>query len=188
MCVAAVAGRLLLVEVRGRHRYFRIAGPDVAEAVEALMGLAARVGLSWTRPGPRDSAMRKARFCYDQLAGEVATTLFASLIQNGLIAATADGLTLTPSGRLRFLAEKIDLPSLEARSRPVCRACLDWSERRPHLAGSLGAAIAELAMRRGWCRRENASRAVAFSPSGAQSLLAIAVPRAGDVSGKAGSA
>lgn len=183
-----VEARLLLVEVQGRHRYFRIAGPDVAEAVEALMGLAARVGLSRTRPGPRDPAMRRARFCYDHLAGEVATTLYASLIGNGLIAATADGLALTPDGRQRILAEKIDLASLEARARPVCRACLDWSERKPHLAGSLGAAIAELALRRGWCRRENGSRAVVFSPSGMRSLLGIAVPQAQDTGGRTGSA
>lgn len=172
-----VAARLLVVEVQGRHRYYRIAGPDVAEAVEALMGLAARIGLARTRPGPRDPALRRARYCYDHLAGETATTLYARLIENGLIAATADGLALTVPGRARFIAEGVDLAMLEAKSRPVCRACLDWSERRPHLAGGLGAAIAELALRRGWCRRADGSRVVTFAPGGDAALLAIAEPR-----------
>ncbi|MCZ8183935.1 MAG: helix-turn-helix transcriptional regulator [Beijerinckiaceae bacterium] len=165
---------LLVVLVQGRHRYFNLAGPDVAEAVETLMGLAARVGLRRTRPGPREVAMRKARFCYDHLAGDAATALFARLVDRGMLVAQADGLGLSPSGRLRFLAEGIDIAALEARPRALCRACLDWSERRPHLAGSLGAAIARLAIERGWCRREAASRAVHFSPDGERALLALA--------------
>lgn len=173
-----VAARLLVVEVQGRHRYYRIAGPDVAEAVEALMGLAARVGLSRARPGPREPALRRARYCYDHLAGEAATALYAHLIGNGLIAAATDGLAVTARGRARFVAEGLDIGALEARSRPLCRSCLDWSERRYHLAGSLGAAIADLALRRGWCRRAEGSRVVAFAPGGEAALLAIAEERA----------
>ncbi|MCZ8373899.1 MAG: helix-turn-helix domain-containing protein [Beijerinckiaceae bacterium] len=167
---------LLVVLVQGRHRYYNLAGPDIAEAVETLMGLAARVGLRRTRPGPREAAMRKARFCYDHLAGDAATALFARLVDNGMLVAQADGLGLSPGGRLRFLAEGIDIAALEAKPRPLCRACLDWSERRPHLAGSLGAAIARLAIERGWCRREAASRAVHVSPDGERALLALAEP------------
>lgn len=167
---------LLVVLAQGRHRYYNLAGPDLAEAVETLMGLAARVGLRRTRPGPREAAMRKARFCYDHLAGEAATTLFARLVTNGLLVASPEGLTLSSGSRARFLAERIDVDALEARPRPLCRACLDWSERQPHLAGSLGAAIARLAIERGWCRREAGSRAVQFSPGGEQALLAIAGP------------
>lgn len=169
-----VEGRLIVVETQGRHRYFRIAGPDVATAIESLMGLAARLGISRTRPGPRDPAMRKARFCYDHLAGEVATTLYVLLFNNGLIAAKAEGLVLTPKGRSRFIAEGIDLLELESRQRPVCRACLDWSERTDHLAGSLGAAIAQLAIKRGWCRRSQSSRIISFAPGGETSLLRLA--------------
>lgn len=165
---------LLVVLVQGRHRYYNLAGPDVAEAVETLMGLAARVGLKRTRPGPREAAMRKARFCYDHLAGEAATTLFARLVDHGLVVAKPEGVGLSPIGRSRFLAEEIDIAALESKPRPLCRACVDWSERRPHLAGSLGAAIARLAMERGWCRRESGSRAVVFSPFGEQALLALA--------------
>lgn len=171
-----LAARLVVVEVQGRHRYHRIAGPDVAEAIEALMGLAARVGLTRTRPGPRDAAMRKARFCYDHLAGETATAFYADLVEANLLAAAPDGLALTPTGRARFLAEGIDIAALEARSRPLCRACLDWSERRPHLAGALGAAVAALAVRRGWCRRDGPSRTVTFAPGGAEALMGLASP------------
>lgn len=169
---------LLVVLVQGRHRYYGLAGPDVAEAVEALMGLAARIGLRRTRPGPRDDAMRKARFCYDHLAGDAATALFARLVDRGILVAHADGLGLSPAGRARFLAEGIDIATLEAKPRVLCRACLDWSERKPHLAGSLGAAIARLALEQGWCRRESGSRAVHFSPGGEQALLALAGPAA----------
>lgn len=171
-----LAARLVMVEVQGRHRYYRIAGADVAEAVEALMGLAARVGLSRTRPGPRDAAMRKARFCYDHLAGETATAFYARLVEAGCIGASPDGVALTPVGRSRFLAEGFDIAALEARSRPLCRACLDWSERRPHLAGALGAAVAALAIRRGWCRRDGPSRTVTFAPGGEEALLALSGP------------
>lgn len=181
-----VDARLLIVEVQGRHRYYRISGPDVAEAVETLMGLAARVGLSRTRTGPRDPALRRARFCYDHLAGEVAVALYARLIDNGLVAAAADGLVVTPRGRARFAAEHIDLSSLESRSRPLCRSCLDWSERRPHLAGSLGAAVAEMAIQRGWCRKEQNSRAVTFRHGGVEALLAVADRRSEDVDSQTG--
>lgn len=167
---------LLVVLVQGRHRYYNLAGPDVAEAVETLMGLAARVGLKRTRPGPREAAMRKARLCYDHLAGELATALFARLVDRGLLVARPEGLGLSPPGRSRFLAEGIDIAALESKPRSLCRTCLDWSERRPHLAGSLGAAIARLAIERGWCRRETASRAVHFSTGGEQALLGLAGP------------
>ena len=100
---------LLVVLVQGRHRYFNLAGPDVAEAIETLMGLAARVGLKRTRPGPREATMRNARFCYDHLAGDVATALFARLVDRGLLVAKPEGVGLSPLGRSRFLAEGVDI-------------------------------------------------------------------------------
>lgn len=165
---------LLVVLVQGRHRYYNLAGSDVAEAVEALMGLAVRVGLRRTRPGPRDAAMRRARLCYDHLAGALATALYTRLVESGLLVAKQEGIGLSAAGRTRFLAEGIDVAALEGKPRPLCRACLDWSERQPHLAGSLGAAIARLATERGWCRREAGSRAVHFASRGEQALLALA--------------
>jgi DNA-binding transcriptional ArsR family regulator len=172
-----VKASLLVVQVQGRHRYFRIAGPEVASAIECLMGLAVRIGMSRIRCGPRDPALRKARYCYDHLAGEVATAFYAHLFKNGLVAAMAEGPALTPKGRERFVAEGIDVASLESRQRPVCRACLDWSERKDHLAGGLGAAIAQLAIKRGWIRRSRQSRLVLFAPGGEASLLKLANSR-----------
>jgi DNA-binding transcriptional ArsR family regulator len=157
---------LLLVEIQGRHRYFRIAGPDVAEAIESLMGLAARTGRLRTRPGPKDAALRQARFCYDHLAGEAGTALYEAFVGQGLVIATRDGLGLSAAGRARFIAEGIDIASLEAKRRPLCRACLDWSTRRHHLAGSLGAALAQLLIARGWARRKPGRREVIFPRTG----------------------
>jgi DNA-binding transcriptional ArsR family regulator len=168
---------LVVVEVQGRHRYFRLNGPDVACALESLIDLADRMGHLRTRPGPRDQAMRKARICYDHLAGEMGVSLYAALIEQGLIIATPDGLGLSPAGRTRFIAEGVDIPELEKRSRPLCRNCLDWSERRHHLAGVLGAAFLRLFLERGWARREAASRAIVFSPAGLARFSAFIATR-----------
>lgn len=159
-------GGLLAVEILGRHRYFRLADADVAGALEGLMDLAAKTGRLRTRPGPRDEAMRIARVCYDHLAGTLGVRLHAALIDQGLIVATADGLGLSDKGLARFRAEGVDVASLTAKGRQPCRACLDWSERRHHMAGSLGAALLILFTRRGWLRRETASRALVFGPRG----------------------
>jgi DNA-binding transcriptional ArsR family regulator len=157
---------LVIMEVQGRHRYFRLAGPDVAGALEGLMELASRTGRLRTRPGPRDGAMRKARVCYDHLAGEMGVHLHEALVEQGYVIATRDGLGLSPAGASRFRAEGIDVKAMTVRGRAVCRACLDWSERRHHLAGALGAALLNLFYARGWARRDGKGRAVIFSPHG----------------------
>jgi len=161
-----VAARLLLVEVQGRHRYFRIAGPDVAQALETLETLAARTGALRTRTGPRDPALRAARRCYDHLAGAAGVALYDALVAQGLVVATTDGLGLSDAGRARFAAEGIDLGALAARNRPLCRACLDWSERRLHLAGALGAALMAMVLARGWATLDASGRAVRFAAPG----------------------
>lgn len=158
--------RLILAEIQGRHRYFRLAGQDVAGALEGLMELAARNGQLRTRPGPRDAAMRKARSCYDHLAGAMGVRLHETLVRQGIVIATADGLGLSTRGRSHFIAEGIDVAVLEQKSRPLCRACLDWSERRHHLAGPLGAAILKFVLDRGWATRDRHSRAILFSRDG----------------------
>lgn len=161
---------LILVEVQGRHRYHRIAGSDVAEGIESLMGLAARMGRLRTRPGPADKALRQARFCYDHLAGEVGTALYEALVEQGLLVATREGIGLSPAGRSRFIAEGIDLADAEKKRRPLCRACLDWSTRRHHLGGLLGALVAELVIARGWATRKAGTRQVVFNPGGVRAF------------------
>lgn len=167
---------LVVMEAQGRHRYFRLAGPDIAAALEGLMELAARTGRMRTRPGPRDAAMRKARVCYDHLAGEVGVLLHDGLMAQGLIVATSDGLALSSAGRARFVAEGIDIDALERSGRPICRTCLDWSERRHHLAGPLGAQLLQLVFARGWARRDGGARTIRFSPDGQRAFVHFCEP------------
>ncbi len=157
---------LIVMEIQGRHRYFRLAGPDVAAALEGLMELAARMGRMRSRPGPRDEALRFARVCYDHLAGTLGVRLHDTLVAQGLVVATADGLGLSSKGRARFIAEGIEVDGLSRPGKAPCRACLDWSERRHHLAGPLGAALLQSFIRRGWVERDSKSRALLFNRSG----------------------
>lgn len=157
---------LLLVEAQGRHRYFRLSGPDVAQVLEGLMGLAARTGRLRTRTGPRDPDMRRSRVCYDHMAGEWAVNLYAGLTADGRLVEAETGVALSAKGRAFFQAEGIDMETLEKARRPLCRTCLDWSERRFHLGGALGKAILDLALQRGWARRAAASRTLSVTPPG----------------------
>jgi DNA-binding transcriptional ArsR family regulator len=166
------AGLVLAVQ-QGRHRYHRLAGPEVAEAIEVLIGLAARTGRLRTRPGPRDPAMRRARVCYDHLAGAAAVELFDAYRARGFLAAGPDGLALTEAGHAHLSCEGIDTSALARGKRPLCRACVDWSERRPHLAGVVGAALLDLVLKRGWARRVDGSRTVLFTPPGERAFAAF---------------
>ncbi|MGE3905702.1 MAG: ArsR/SmtB family transcription factor, partial [Reyranellaceae bacterium] len=160
------SGGLVAVEQQGRHRYFRLTGPDIAAMLESMMGLAARVGHVRRQPGPKDPALRHARVCYDHLAGDQGVRLFDSLTRRRLLRSADGRLALTAAGE-NFVAEfGIDLAALARTRRPLCRTCLDWSERRSHLAGALGAAILERLVALGWARREPDSRVIAFSRSG----------------------
>lgn len=164
---------LVVREVQGRHRYARLAGSEVAEALEGLMGLAARTGRLRTRSGPRNQAMRRARVCYDHLAGEMGVRLHDALVEGGALVAAPEGLALSPEGRAWLVAQGVDVGALEARRRPLCRACLDWSERRHHLAGGVGAALLDLFLSRGWATRDPRSRAVLFGEVGLQRFEAL---------------
>lgn len=157
---------LVTMVAQGRHRYFKLAGSDVAAALEGLMDLAARTGNLRTRPGPRDAALRVARICYDHLAGAAGVRLYDALIANGAIVASPEGLTLSPAGHARFVAEGIDVEAIKRNDRAICRTCLDWSERRSHLAGPLARALLDVFFARGWAHRETSSRAICFSKAG----------------------
>jgi len=171
------AANLLTAEKQGRHRYFRLSGPDVAQVLEALMGLAQRTGATRVRTGPKDAALRSARICYDHLAGERGVALLKGAQRQGLIKGEKD-MTLTEKGRAFFAEFGIDLAQLKKGRRPVCRACLDWSERHSHLGGALGAAILSRMIDRGWVRRE-AGRVLAFTCEGAEGFEATFMPPAG---------
>ncbi|MBZ9909919.1 winged helix-turn-helix domain-containing protein [Mesorhizobium sp. BR115XR7A] len=161
-------GGLLTLASQGRHRYYGLAGPQVAGMIEAITGVAEAVGPKRVRPGPRDGAMRVARVCYDHLAGEQAVAMLDRLVEKNILVRNDKEIRLGPSAASHFAAIGIDVYT-EPR-RPVCRACLDWSVRRSHLAGTLGAAILDKILAEKWARREKDSRAVIFSPPGKQAF------------------
>lgn len=157
-------GDLVQVRKQGRHKYFALAHADVAAALEGLMGLAA--GQLRTRTGPKDAALRHARVCYNHLAGQRGVQLYVSLLDRGFMEEAADGPVLTASGQAFARDFGIDLDALSAARAPLCRSCLDWSERRTHLAGSLGRAILAQMEATGWMRRDTDSRAILVTPNG----------------------
>ena len=164
--------RLVSVAVQGKHRYYTLAARHVAAALEALSVLAA---------GPRDtfrpstpSRLRAARTCYDHIAGSVAVSLhdrFLSL--KWLSAGSPDGSTydLTPAGAVAFEALGIDVDATRALRRRFACACLDWSERRPHVGGALGAALLSIALKRKWVIPDLDSRALAVTGRGRREIL-----------------
>ena len=167
------AGGLIVGLKQGRHRYFRLAGSDVAEMLEKMMGVAAQAGHLRTRTGPADPLIRKARICYDHLAGEMGVLLFDSLKTAGRIAERGGECHLTKRGEA-FAAEfGIDLAALSVGRRPLCKTCLDWSVRRYHLAGSLGAALLARITALGWAARARNSRAMIFTKSGEAKFMRL---------------
>jgi DNA-binding transcriptional ArsR family regulator len=159
-------GVLIGQRKQGRHRYFALADDDVGLLLESLMGFAAHRGFTRHRTGPKDPALRKARVCYNHLAGDYGVRMLDSLVAEEVITGAGDDLSLTDTGAEKMTALGIDLSALTRSRRPVCRTCLDWSERRSHLAGSLGQALLTLFLDKGWARRETDSRAVRFTGTG----------------------
>ncbi len=164
-------GKLVRQRKQGRHRYFSLFDDDVGLLLESLMGFAASRGLLRQRLGPKDPSLRKARICYNHLAGDYGVRMLDSMIAEEIIENRDDDLVLTNSGRTRMTALGIDLESLTKRRRPLCRTCLDWSERRSHLAGSLGEALLSLFLDKGWAKREAGSRRIQFTRTGEQTFL-----------------
>jgi DNA-binding transcriptional ArsR family regulator len=163
---------LLTVEKQGRHRYHRLASPDVARMMETIMQVAStlepprRVSV-----GPRDVALRAARTCYDHLAGRLGVALADAMVARGYAELASDGGIITDAG-VGFLGDiGINTDVLIARpgkraTRVLCWPCLDWSERRPHLAGAVGAALCAHSLEKKWVRRLSETRAVEITPKG----------------------
>ena len=169
-------GGLIEQEKQGRHRYYRLADPDVADVLESLQGLAARAGHLRVRTGPKDPALRRARVCYDHLAGDLGVQMLDSMRRQRLVRQHKNDIELTADGE-RFVekALQIDAATLTHPRRPVCKACLDWSERRHHLAGTLGAALMRRFTELKWASRDPTpgSRVVQFTRQGERRFAAL---------------
>jgi len=159
-------GGLIELRKQGRHKYFSLAKDDVAHLLENLMGIAASAGHLRTRTGPKDDALRKARVCYNHLAGDMGTQMYDSLVRNGYLYLDETGIDLSRHGETLMRRLGIDVDNLRSKRAPLCRECLDWSERRSHLAGSLGRALLSRFESLGWAKRDKNSRAVRFTGHG----------------------
>jgi DNA-binding transcriptional ArsR family regulator len=162
--------QLVAVHAQGRHRYFTITNEQVAQLLERMIGVAADATRLGVHTGPREPALRKARVCYDHLAGEIAVSIYDALLAQAVLEYRDGSLDLTVRGGAWLDKFGIDTKHIRSQRRPLCRMCMDWSERRHHLAGALGAALLQRIVDRGWARRERGSRLVTFRPSGERSL------------------
>lgn len=169
-----VDGSLVAVEAQGRHRYYRLADADVAGLLETLMGVAARAKALRVRPGPKEPQLRHARVCYDHLAGDLGVALFDAFKHNKwILPGPEKTFTLTRLGRVKVQTFGVDIEELEHGARPLCRACLDWSVRRHHIAGALGAAILDEIFERGWVTQKRGSRVLEFNRVGEAGLRRV---------------
>lgn len=158
---------LVTATTQGRHKYFRLASAEVAHLIESLAALA---------PQPRNAApepeppIRVARFCYDHLAGRLGTRLTEALTARGWLAAADKQFVVTRKGESGFASFDIDLEPLRRSRRKFAYPCLDWSERRDHLGGALGAAIAQRLLALGWIAKNRRSRVLAVTAIGRRAL------------------
>lgn len=161
--------RLIVARRQGRRRYHRLASLEVAGVLEAMMRIAGEDGAR-PRRASGDAALRAARTCYDHLAGKLGVAVADALARQKLVELDFDAARLTPAGEKALADFGIDIAACAAGRRTFCRPCLDWSERRPHLAGAVGAAIMERTLALGWVRRREATRAVTVTPPGMAGL------------------
>jgi len=162
-----VDGGLLMVEREGRHRYYRLAGAHVAQALERLAAIAPLGPVRRKALTPEARELRFARCCYDHLAGWLGVALTEALQRREfLIAAPDKAFEVTPGGAAWFDEVGVDVAALKPTRRGLARACLDWTERNHHLAGPLGAAFLAALCDAGWLRRSRASRLVELTPKG----------------------
>jgi DNA-binding transcriptional ArsR family regulator len=159
------AARMIVPAQQGRHRYFRLAGPHIGAMLESISAVAA-IAPPRLRPIRIDDTMRNARMCYDHLAGRLGVMLADALSEQQHIEFSEDGGLVTPSGEAFFAKFGIDLSNARKNRRVFCRPCVDWSERRPHLAGAVGAALASRLMDLDWIKRKRDTRAIAITPIG----------------------
>lgn len=171
-------GGLLAVETRGRNRYYRLAAPEIGVAIEALAtaSLASQPPRMRAVPVSRTAppALKQARTCYDHLAGELAVGLFERMLLGGWIAVDGTRVDLTRDGAQAMAQLGIDLDATRRKRRQFACTCPDWSERKPHLGGALGAALLQALLERGWIETTAASRALRVTPRGHREIEKVA--------------
>jgi DNA-binding transcriptional ArsR family regulator len=165
-----VEADLLQVESQGRHRYYRLANQDVAYAIEAIGNLVPEKASKRTLTGPVDADVRYCRICYDHLAGEIGVRLTDHLFSQKIIELNKKSYSVTPKGNKFFAGLEIDVDKLKTKRRLFAHACLDWSERKYHLAGALGASLLDIMVNKDWVRRKKDSRAFIITAKGKQEL------------------
>ncbi len=172
--VKLVDAGLLVCEPRGRHRYFRLADADVAHALEALAMVAERSSHERSWAAPARLRLREARCCYEHLAGRRGVALLEHLLARGWLVAADDGYALTDVGVAGLADWGFDASGLRAGAAPrIAYPCLDWSERRDHLAGKLASGLLAHFLARGWLRRIGSERALELTPPGRQALAPL---------------
>jgi DNA-binding transcriptional ArsR family regulator len=166
-------GGLISLHAQGRHRYYQLASADVGNMIERMMAVTSELAAAHalSKPiftGPRDQALRRARVCYDHLAGEIAVGVTDQMTQRDELVMDCDGAMITPAGLA--LLESLGVPPGIAREKgnahALCRPCLDWSERKPHLAGAIAAALFQRFQTLGWIKRMSQGRALEILPKG----------------------
>jgi DNA-binding transcriptional ArsR family regulator len=165
-----VGGGLLSVEKHGRHRYYRLSRPEVARLLEALATVAAPAPARSFREGQQAKAIRFARSCYDHLAGRVGVAVTSALLERGRLRLRGTDFEVTPAGERIFKRLGVDTSGARSARRVFARACLDWSERRPHLAGALGAALLDRLLALRWLERLPEGRGLRLRELGRQGL------------------
>jgi len=164
-------GGFVTVVKQGRHRYYRLRGNEVAQVIEALSRIAPPVEVRSLRQSRDARRLREARTCYDHLAGAAGVALFAALVDGGLIeAGGGDAYEVTEKGEERLAELGLDVPALRRARRRFAWQCLDWTERRPHLNGVLGAALTGRMIELGWFERGSTRRALVVTERGLAGL------------------
>lgn len=168
-----VEGKVIRVERQGRHRYFRLARPEVAELLESLLVVSKAPRAATCQLGPRSTHLRQARMCYDHIAGALGIGLIDGLIRSGALLEGSDSFHLTADGERFFDDFGIDVTAARRKRRHFARLCLDWSERRPHLAGALGAALADRLFTLHWIDRDPDGRTLFITTIGQKGFAGV---------------
>ncbi len=160
----------MIVRKQGRHKYFQLHDRDVAELLEKLLNITSNIDSPKSVTGPSDPRLRRARICYDHLAGEFGVDLYDSLVLNKLIIDKGNETIITAQGESFFHDLGVNFEDFRRSKRPLCKSCLDWSERSNHLAGHLGQWVLTDLLNKGWASKDLDSRAILFTQKGLMSF------------------